>query len=82
VPSLTDGYDGSGVVFWDVGDWVESEDNGTPPPPAGNTPPRIGDDPHENVRVTALAREQKAAFLRPDGKIVDVCGGGPCRAKR
>jgi len=24
------------------------------------------------------ARRQKALFLRPGGRIVDVCGGGPC----
>src|SRR3712207_5754120 len=36
VPGLVDGYDGSGVVFYDTGN--------NPPPPAGNVPPREGDD--------------------------------------
>jgi hypothetical protein len=63
--------DGSGIVFWDT--------RKTPPPPAGNVPPREGDDPHEMPRRSAAARRQKDAFLRPDGKVIDVCGG-PCGA--
>jgi hypothetical protein len=65
-------YDGSGVVFWDTGR--------TPPPWAANVPPRDGQDPHEYPRRTRAARVQKSAFLRPDGRIVDVCGG-PCLAE-
>ena len=72
VPSLESGYDGSGVVFYDTGD--------NPPPPAGNVPPREGDDPHENVRRDPKARDQKAAFLSTNGRIVDYCGGMPCTA--
>jgi hypothetical protein len=63
--------DGSGIVFWDT--------RKTPPPPAGNVPPREGEDPHEMPRRSAAARRQKDAFLRPDGKVIDVCGG-PCGA--
>jgi hypothetical protein len=66
-------YDGSGVVFWDT--------NRTPAPWAANIPPRDGQDPHEYPRRTRAAREQKSAFLREDGRIVDVCGGGPCLAE-
>jgi hypothetical protein len=54
-------------VFWDTRE--------TPPPPAGNVAPREGEDPHGGPRSDAAARRQKAAFLRPDGRIVDVCGG-------
>jgi hypothetical protein len=61
--------DGSAIVFWDT--------RRTPPPPAGNVPPREGQDPHEWPRRTKAARRQKDAFLRPDGRVVDVCGG-PC----
>lgn len=63
--------DGSGIVFWDT--------RRTPPPPAGNVPPREGQDPHEWPRRSAAARRQKDAFLRPGGKVIDVCGG-PCGA--
>jgi hypothetical protein len=72
VPSLADGDTGSGVVFWDT--------NRTPPPPAGNVPPREGQDPHEYPRRSKAARIQKSEFLRPGGRIVDVCGGAPCSA--
>ena len=75
---------GSGVVFWDIGPVRpntdgEEETSGTPPPPAANIPPREGNDPHEAPRSSAVARRQKSAFLRPGGRIVDVCGG-PCFA--
>jgi hypothetical protein len=71
IASLPDGpYDGSAIVFWDT--------HATPPPPAGNVPPREGEDPHEQPRRSAIARRQKDAFLRPDGRVIDVCGGAPC----
>ena len=72
---------GSGVVFWDIGPvrTVDGRSRGTPPPPAANVPPREGSDPHEDPRRSEAARRQKSAFLRPDGRIVDVCGG-PCFA--
>jgi len=79
VPSLAPSDRGSGVVFWDVGPPRE-DGRGTPPPHAANIPPRDGQDPHEYPRRTPAAREQKSAFLQPDGRIVDVCGGGPCYA--
>ncbi|HEX8120439.1 MAG TPA: hypothetical protein VF549_04155 [Solirubrobacteraceae bacterium] len=82
---------GSGVVFWDVGPYRGAPerladcdrgagDRGTLPAPAGNVPNRLGCDPHEDPRNTVAARAQKSAFLRPDGRIVDVCGG-PCFAR-
>jgi hypothetical protein len=72
VESLGSSYDGSGVVFWDS--------RRTPPPPAGNVPPREGEDPHELPRRTPAARVQKSEFLRPGGRIVDVCDGAPCQS--
>jgi hypothetical protein len=82
---------GSGVVFWDIGPYrgaperIEAcdrgkGDRGTPAPPAGNVPPRLGCDPHEDPRATPAARVQKSDFLRVDGRIADVCGG-PCFAR-
>ena len=62
-------FDGSAVFLFD---------SGTPLPPITNTPPRGGTDPHEDVRRAAAAYDQIAAFLRPDGAVVDTCGGGPC----
>ena len=38
------------------------------------------DDPHEFPRRTHAARQQKSDFLQADGKVVDVCAGGPCVA--
>jgi len=72
---------GSGLVFWDIGPLRREggQSRGTPPPPAGNVPPREGRDPHEDPRRELRAMEQKSAFLREDGRIVDVCGG-PCFA--
>jgi hypothetical protein len=62
-------FDGSAVVLFD---------SGTPLPPTTNTPPREGVDPHEDVRRAAAAYDQIAAFLEPDGVVVDTCAGGPC----
>ena len=62
-------HDGSAVVMFD---------SGTPLPPITNTPPRDGVDPHEDVRRAATAYDQIAAFLQPDGVVIDTCAGGPC----
>ena len=32
-------------------------------------------------RNDPAARRQKSEFLKVDGAVVDVCGGGPCFAK-
>ncbi len=65
-------WDGSGLVVWDF--------QVTPPPPDGNLPPREGRDPHgraaDEARVLVLVSE----FLQPNGRLVDVCGGAPCRS--
>lgn len=62
---------GSAIVYWD---------SGTPAPPIENLPNRAGDDPHGDPRSDPDAREQISEFLRPDGVVVDVCGGSFCVA--
>jgi hypothetical protein len=62
-------FAGSAMVVWD---------SGSPPPPTTNTPPGVGIDPHEDPRAAPVARLQKAVFLTT-GKVLDVCGRGPCR---
>jgi hypothetical protein len=69
VPSYP--YAGSAFVVWD---------SGQPTPPANNTPPRAGSDPHSHPRNSAAARLQKSIFLHINGKFVDVCGADPCYA--
>ena len=75
-------FSGSAIVMWDTGPTrtVGPETQGTDAPPAGNTPNRSGDDPHDNVRATPGARVQKSEFLKVGGRVVDVCGGAPCHA--
>ncbi len=67
-------YDGSAITYWDSGPGVNGR------PPATNTPPREGRDPHESPRATPAARRQKSEFLKVDGRVVDVCGGKPCHS--
>jgi len=62
-------FDGSAIVMFD---------SGAPIAPVTNTPPQEGTDPHEDVRRAAAAYDQVAAFLRPDGAVIDTCNGGPC----
>jgi hypothetical protein len=63
-------FAGSAVVMWDTG---------APLPPITNTPPREGEDPHEDPRRHLPAVEQIDHFLRT-GEVIDVCGGDPCTA--
>jgi hypothetical protein len=65
-------YAGSAIVVWDSG--------ATPAPPAGNTAPREGEDPHGDPRASKEAREQKSDFLKSNGRVVNVCGKQPCTA--
>jgi len=68
-------YAGSAMIYWD---------SGSDTPPNTNTPPDVATrhgDPHSDPRSTRAARDQKAAFLAPDGVVIDVCGGGPCYAR-
>jgi hypothetical protein len=64
-------FKGSAIVMWD---------SGTPAPPITNTPNRGGEDPHGDPRATPAARLQKSEFLKIDGRVIDVCGGRPCRS--
>jgi hypothetical protein len=61
--------DGSGIVLWD---------SRSPAIPLEGLPPRDGRDPHEDPRYDVDVREQKSAFLQPDGQIIDVCGDIAC----
>jgi hypothetical protein len=44
-----------------------------------NLPSRAGADPHSFPRKTVAARDQKSAWLSPNGSLIDVCGGLACR---
>jgi hypothetical protein len=63
-------YRGSALILWD---------SGTPAPPPGNQPNRIGHDPHPDPRSSPAARRQKSAFLSVHGALINVCGDQPCR---
>jgi len=65
-------WSGSAIAYWDGGPQ-------TPPAPPLNIPNRAGADPHSFPRSTVAARNQKSAFLAPNGVVIDVCGGKPCR---
>jgi hypothetical protein len=64
-------WPGSAIVIWD---------SGNPAAPITNSPPTAGADPHERPRRQVNARVQKSEFLKPNGAVVDVCGGAPCLA--
>jgi hypothetical protein len=69
-------FGGSAVEIWDSGP------GHTQPPPTGNLAPvdsPTNNDPHEDVRNTPLAREQKSEFLEPNGAVFNVCGSQPCK---
>jgi hypothetical protein len=72
---------GSAMIVWDTGPFDMMLDKGTPPPPVGNQPPRVGVDPHGGPRVQPEARLQTSEFLRSTGKVVTACNDGPCFAK-
>jgi len=68
-------FHGSAIVIWDGGPGLVQ------PPPVGNIAPAdtaTNNDPHEYVRNTPAARQQKSDFLQANGAVVDVCGGEPC----
>jgi hypothetical protein len=71
-------YNGSAWVIWDSGA------GHTQPPPTTNTPPTESEalplnlDPHGDPRATPETRTQISDFLKPGGKVVDVCDGAPC----
>ena len=70
-------FHGSAIEIWDSGP------GRVQPPPFANVPPVKGAnniDPHEDPRSTPAARVQKSAFLEPNGPVISVCGGAPCRS--
>ncbi|MFL5845353.1 MAG: hypothetical protein ACJ762_11715 [Solirubrobacteraceae bacterium] len=68
-------FGGSAIVLWDSGPGHNAA------APLVNLPPRDGEDPHENPRATVAAQLQKSEFLKPDGKVVEVCTpGAPCHS--
>ncbi len=89
IPSLTAGNaGGSALVIWDsgpcrIGSVFETclENDafdklggvGNPVAPTGSVAPRLGRDPHSRPRSTPAARQQKSEFLKPAGKITEVC---------
>jgi hypothetical protein len=65
-------FSGSALIYVDAG---------TPAPPITNTPPEgdeFGRDPHSVPRNDPEGQAQKAAFLSPNGAVVDTCNGAPC----
>ena len=66
-------FSGSAMVYWDAG----PDFNGVTP--VADVPPREGRDPHSVPRQDVDARRQKSEFLKPDGKVIEVCPPGePC----
>ena len=64
-------YDGSAIIYYDSGSAL---------PLLTDSPPTSGHDPHQDPRSDPQARVQVSNFLQPDGKVIDVCAGGPCHA--
>jgi hypothetical protein len=74
-------YRGSALIVFDSGPFTDANPQGTPLPPTTNTPPTVGQDPHEYPRRTPEAREMKDQFLRIGGRLTSPpCGGGVCRS--
>jgi hypothetical protein len=77
---------GNGFFVWDIGPKRPDGSGGilgTDPAPITNTAPNdsYGVDPHDTVIDTSPAvRKQIAAFIKPHGRIVPVCGHHPCYA--
>ena len=83
IPTAPAGFTGSAIVYWDggpLGRMVNGEERGTPAPPTGNVPPRVGKDPHSYPRADPKARQQKSDFLSIGGMLTNPCGTGPCYA--
>ena len=80
IPAITAyPFNGSAIVVWDSGPGLVR------PPPVASIPglvnaPPPNFDPHEVVSYTPEAQTQISDFLEPNGAVVDVCNGQPCRA--
>jgi hypothetical protein len=74
IPAITSyPFTGSAIVYWDAGKANVNI------PPLANHPNSGLQDPHEFVRRTPAARQQKTAFLAGGG-LIDPCGGQACLA--
>ncbi len=72
LPGVAGPYDGSALCEWDFG--VE------PPLPGYLAEPPLRDSPvHPALWAQDTAMDQIDRFLRPDGRIEQVCGEGPCQ---
>ncbi|HVL90516.1 MAG TPA: hypothetical protein VM841_09825 [Actinomycetota bacterium] len=76
MPSMPAVHEGSALIIWDSGNYLE---------PNGNVPPILdGGDPHEDPRRDPRSGDQRAHFFRT-GQIIDVFNGQPyltCRPDR
>jgi hypothetical protein len=89
-PALAPGWSDEVVPFWGIGAiraypyrgsalvvWNSGQAYAPPPTNLAPSDPIYGPDPHEFPRAQPEAQLQKATFLLT-GKVIDVCGGGPC----
>ena len=62
-----------------------SNPDGVATPPIDNRPPRpelgYGADPHSFPRKDPRAQDQKGEFLKPNGRVINVCGNEPCAVR-
>ena len=70
-------YQGSALVYFDIGPFNYVPGKGTPASPTENVAQQQGQDPHEAPRNTPCGRVMKNNFLRPDGVVTNPCGGAP-----
>ena len=72
-------FAGSAIVVWDAGPGLVRLPPVASIPGLVNAPPP-NFDPHEVVSYTPAAQAQISDFLEPNGAVIDVCNGQPCRA--
>ncbi len=70
-------YQGSALVYFDIGPFDAKTGKGTPAPPIENVAQTLGQDPHEAPRNSACGRVMKSNFLRPGGVVTNPCLGAP-----
>jgi hypothetical protein len=71
-------FPGSAIVYFDTGPYdAATNPRGTARPPTTNTPPAVGNDPHEAPRNTKCGRVMKSDFLRPAGMVTNPCLSAP-----
>jgi hypothetical protein len=70
-------YQGSALVYFDIGPFNPKTGTGTPAAPTEDVAQTIGQDPHEAPRNSACGRVMKNNFLRPGGVVTNPCLGAP-----